>query len=127
MTDTKPIAHVIDDDLSVGKALARLLKSMDYRYEIFTSAEDFLNRASKEEASFLLLDIKLPGMSGEQLQMELKKRAINIPIIFITGHGEVEIEKKVLREGAHGYLEKPFDDQLLLDLIETAIAKEPNF
>jgi len=85
--DTKPVIHIIDDDLSVGKALARLLKSKDYHCEIFNSAEDFLNSDSKEGANCLVLDIKLPGISGCELQQELKKRAINIPIVLIPGHG----------------------------------------
>ena len=121
MTDAKPIVHVIDDDLSVGKALARLLKSMDYRYEIFTSAEDFLNRASKEDASCLLLDIKLPGISGEELHRELKKKNYAVPIIFITGHGDKDLEESVINAGAFGYLEKPFDESLLIELIESSL------
>ena len=113
------IVHIVDDDLSIGKALGRLLKSIGYEHEYFTSAEAYLKNTSKKDAHCLILDIKLPGMSGMELQQELKKRKINIPIIFITGHGDKELEESVIKSGAYGYLEKPFDEKLLLDLIKS--------
>ena len=122
MTDSKPIIYVVDDDLSIGKALARLLKSWDYSCEIFTSAEDFLQTVDVSEVECLILDIMLPGMDGLELQQELKKRECSIPIIFITGHGDKELETQVMDTGACGYLNKPFDEQLLRNMIKTALA-----
>ncbi|MCK4839414.1 MAG: response regulator [Desulfobulbaceae bacterium] len=115
---TTPIVHIVDDDLSIGKALGRLLKSIDFKYEYFASAEEYLKNTNKEKAHCLILDIKLPGMSGMELQQELKKRMINIPIVFITGHGDAELEETVMNAGAFGYLEKPFDEKVLVNLIK---------
>ena len=126
MTENIPIVHVVEDDLSVGNALVRLFKSMGYKCEIFTSAEDFLKNTSKQGADCLLLDIKLPGMSGEDLFRELKNQGSDIPTIFITGHGDEDLEENVMNAGAHGYLEKPFDDQELINLIKTAIESMNN-
>ena len=120
MLKNKPTVHIIDDDLSIGKAIGRLLKSVGIEYEYFTSAEDYLNSDSKKDANCLVLDIKLPGMSGLDLQQELKKQNNNILIIFITGHGNKELQEEVINKGAYGYLEKPFDHQLLIELIESS-------
>lgn len=116
------MVYVVDDDLSIGKALARLLKSWDYRCEVFISAEDFLQAVDVNEVECLILDIMLPGMDGLELQRELKKRGCNIPIIFITGHGDKELETQVMDAGAYGYLNKPFDEQLLIAMIKKVLA-----
>lgn len=120
MADTKTIVYIVDDDPSVGKALGRLLKSFGYTSKSFVSAETFLEGAEMKEEDCLILDIMLPGMGGLELQQELKKRKCNIPIIFITGHGDKNMEKETMTAGAHGYLNKPFDEQVLINLIETA-------
>ncbi len=122
MHDCKPVVHIIDDDLSVGKALGRLLKSMGYEYEYFSSAEAYLEKDDKKNSSCLVLDIKLPGISGLELQQEIIKKDNQISVIFITGHGDKELEKEVIKEGAYGFLEKPFDYSLLMQLIESAIS-----
>lgn len=122
MTGSEPMVYVVDDDLSIGKALARLLKSWNYSCEVFSSAEDFLQAVDVNEGGCLVLDIMLPGMDGLELQQELKKRGYSIPIIFITGHGDKEIETQVMNAGAHGYLNKPFDEQLLRKMIKTALS-----
>lgn len=114
------IVHIVDDDLSIGKALGRLLKSIGFKHEYFTSAEEYLKNTRKKDAHCLILDIKLPGMSGMELQQELKKRKSNVPIIFITGHGDKALEESVIKSGAYGYLEKPFDEKLLVNLIKSA-------
>jgi len=83
------------------------------------SAEELLQSDEISNACCMILDIRLPGMDGMELQRELKRRAFSMPIIFITGHGDKEIEQQVMSEGAHGYLEKPFDQQLLINLIKS--------
>lgn len=123
MLKNKSIVHIIDDDLSIGKALGRLFKSVDIEYEYFTSAEAYLKSDTKKDAHCLILDVKLPGMSGLDLQQELKKQNNNIAIIFITGQGDKELEEEVINKGAYGYLEKPFDHQLLIELIESSLEK----
>ena len=120
MTGSVPMVYVVDDDLSIGKALARLLKSWNYSCEVFSSAEDFLQAVDVNEVGCLILDIMLPGMDGLQLQQKLKQRESNISIIFITGHGDKELEREVMDAGAYDYLDKPFDEQLLINTIDTA-------
>ena len=123
MIENKTVVHIVDDDLSIGKALGRLLKSTGYQYDKFTSAEDFLQRADKNATGCLILDIKLPGMDGLELQQELKKQQCNIPIIFITGHGDKLLRDIVMKTGAYGYLEKPFDEKHLINLVKNAKSK----
>jgi len=113
VTENKPNIFIVDDDPSIGKALARLLRSLGYNSKTFASAETFLAGADMRENDCLILDIMLPGMDGLELQQELKKRECNIPIIFITGHGEKQLEKETMTAGAHGYLNKPFDEMVL--------------
>ncbi len=121
MSEIKPVIYIVDDEPSIGRALGRLLKSQGYRSKIFTSAEDFLKAADIAEIGSLILDIKLSGMGGLELQQELIKKGHNIPIIFITGHGDKELERKVMYTGALGYLEKPFDEKLLLNMLDIAL------
>ena len=97
-----------------------MLRSLGYNSKTFASAEAFLEGADVKYDDCLILDIMLPGMDGLELQQELKKRECNIPIVFITGHGDKELEERVMNAGAHGYLKKPFDEQLLINLIDTA-------
>lgn len=118
MKNEKPNVFIVDDEPSVGKAIGRLLKSMGYKYKCYTSAEAFLEGADMEQVDCLILDIMLPGMDGLELQQELKKRECSIPIIFITGHGEKQLEREVMNAGALGYLNKPFDEQVLINLID---------
>ena len=108
--------YVVDDDPSFGKAIGRLLKSLDYKVNLSTSAEDFL-KTDLKNVKCLLLDVFLPGMNGVELQKELKTQGYDIPIIFVTGHGNKELEEKVLNAGACGYLNKPFAEQLLIKMI----------
>jgi FixJ family two-component response regulator len=108
--------YVVDDDPSFGKAIGRLLRSLNYKVNLSTSAEDFL-KTDLKNVKCLLLDVFLPGMSGPELQKELKTQGYDIPIIFVTGHGNKELEEKVLNAGACGYLNKPFDEQLLIKMI----------
>ena len=112
--------YVVDDDPSFGKAIARLLNSLNYKVNISVSAEDFL-KTDLKNVKCLLLDVFLPGMSGPELQKELKTQGYDIPIIFVSGHGSKELEEKVLNAGACGYLNKPFDEQLLIKMIEKIV------
>ena len=127
MTDNKPVVYVVDDDLSIGKALGRLLKSWDYSFKIFTSAEAFLEGADIKGVCCLILDIMLPGMDGMELQQKLKQQECNIPIVFITGHGDEGLERKAMDAGAYGYLDKPFDDRLLKSMIDKALKSRSSY
>lgn len=127
MTDSKTIVYIVDDDLSVGKALGRLLKSWGYSYKIFTSAESFLAGADLKAVSCLVLDIMLPGMDGMELQQKMKQLECNIPIVFITGHGDEDMERKAMDAGAYGYLDKPFDDRLLKSMIDNALQSSSSY
>ncbi len=118
MTDNNFIIYLVDDDISIGRSIGRLLKSWDYSYRIFTSAESFLEGANKNDVSCLILDIMLQGMDGVELQQRLKHSKCNIPIIFITAYGDEEMEKQLMDAGAYGYLDKPFDERLLRSMID---------
>ena len=124
MTDDKSIVYIVDDDPSIGKALGRLLKSWGCHYRLYTSAEIFLKDVDLTQVECLVLDIMLPGMDGLELQQELMTRGYKIPIVFITGHGDKELRDKVMDEGAYGYLDKPFDEGLLIGMIKTIFEKK---
>jgi FixJ family two-component response regulator len=121
MKESEPIAFVVDDDDSVRKALQRLIKSVGMKVETFETAKDFLSRPQYEGPSCLVLDIRMPGLSGLDLQEELTKADLTLPIIFITGHGTIPMSVRAMKAGAIDFLEKPFEDQALLDLIQHAI------
>lgn len=124
MTHPKPIVFVIDDDSSVRKSLSRLLRSADYTVEAFPSAEEFLRREHFDGVGCILLDVKMPGLSGIDLQEELSKADYHMPIIFITGHGNIPMSVQAMKKGAVDFLTKPFDDKELLQTIEKAIEKD---
>jgi FixJ family two-component response regulator len=121
MTESDPIVFVVDDDSSVRKALQRLLQSVGMKVEIFTSARDFLARPPYAGPGCLILDIRMPGLSGLDLQEELAKTDWALPIVFITGHGTVPMSVRAMKAGAIDFLEKPFEDHALLDLIQQAL------
>ena len=114
---------VIDDDESVRRSLPMLLESMEFEVETFPSSEDFLNREPFNGTGCILLDINLGGKSGLELQEELINKQYSLPIIFITGKGGVPESVRALKKGAVDFLQKPFDDQQLLDAVEEAVAK----
>jgi FixJ family two-component response regulator len=118
-----PIVFVIDDDASVRAALSSLIRSVGLRVEVFASASDFL--ASKRPAgpSCLILDVRLPGVSGLDFQAELANANSVIPIIFITGHGDIPMSVKAMKAGAVEFLPKPFRDQDLLDAVQVALER----
>ncbi len=124
MAEPKSIVFVVDDDESVRAALKLLIESIGYDVVTFKSAEDFLDSAFRENPCCLILDIRLPGMSGFQLQEHLVKSQTRIPVIFITGHDRSRMEDEAIRLGAVAYLRKPFDSQVLLDAIGSFAGKQ---
>jgi FixJ family two-component response regulator len=120
----EPIVFVIDDDLSMRRALTKLIRSVGLEVETFGSATELLKGELPEVASCLVLDIRLPGLSGLDLQTELAKANIRIPIIFITGHGDIPMTVRAMKGGAVDFLTKPFRDQELLDAVVGAIDKD---
>jgi len=117
----EPIVFVIDDDASMREALSGLLRSVGLRVEVFGSAPEFLESKLADTISCLLLDIRLPGLSGLDFQAELTKAGIHIPIIFMTGHGDIPMTVKAMKAGAVDFLGKPFRDQDMLDAVARAI------
>lgn len=123
MSSSDAIIFVVDDDTSVRTALKRLIRSLGFTVETFDSAQAFLKREVYDGPACLILDIRMPGTSGIELQEELAEAGIQIPIIFITGHGNVQMSVKAMKAGALDFIEKPFEDQKLIDAIHTAIAR----
>ncbi len=123
MTEEKPVVYVVDDDPSVRKAVERLLRSAGHDAKTFTSAVEFLDFNHPDAPGCLLLDIKMPKVSGLDLQDRLAERGISFPIIFITGHGTVPASVKAFKAGAMDFLQKPFGDRILLDAVSRGIEK----
>jgi FixJ family two-component response regulator len=120
---TPPTVFVVDDDPSVRKGISRLLASMGFRSETFRSAEAFLARERYEGVGCIVLDVRMPGLTGMNLQDELNKADYSMPIIFITGHGNIPMSVQAMKKGAADFLTKPFDDKELLQAVEKAIEK----
>lgn len=122
MTAIKPVIYIVDDDESVRRALGRLIRSSGMETRTFASADEFLNYGYEKQNACLLIDIKMPGLSGLELQQELIKRGDKLPAIFITAFDTKEARDQAKELGAAGYLRKPVDDQALLDLIQWVMA-----
>jgi two-component system response regulator FixJ len=122
----KPTAKVmvVDDDTGVRNAMRALLKSVGLESVLFGSAREFLDAWRPEAPGCLVLDIRMPGMSGLELQQELNVRGATIPVIFMTGHGDVPMAVEAMQHGAFDFLQKPFRDQDLLDRIQKALVKD---
>ena len=123
MTDRNSVVYVIDDDISVRRSLSLLLQSSDYKVETFESAESFLKQKHFDSVGCIILDVRMSGMSGMSLQKELNKAGCDMPIIFITGHGDISMGIEAMKRGATDFLTKPFDDEQLLLAIKVAIKK----
>ncbi len=123
MSDPGPVVFVVDDDASVRKSLARLLRAEGYETETYGSAEEFLQKASQKEGGCIILDVRMPGKSGMQLQEDLSNTSSSLPIIFITGHGSLSIGVQAMKKGAIDFLSKPFDDDQLLAAVGAAVEK----
>jgi len=115
------LVAIVDDDESVQKALQDLIESDGLSTLCFGSAEQFLDSESRNEAACLIADIRMPGMSGLELQAKLKAEQCRIPVIFITSHGDAEMRILAMREGAVEFLSKPFDDSVLLGIVHAAL------
>ena len=118
----EPTVFIVDDDPAVRDSLRWLLESMRLRVATFDSAEAFLKFYTMHMVGCLILDVRMPGMSGLQLQQHLTKQQYALPIIFITGHGDIPMAVRAMQAGAKYFLEKPFEDQLLLDYVNEALA-----
>jgi len=118
------VVFVVDDDPSVRASLKFLVSTVGLRVESFDSAEAFLNRKPSDGPSCLVLDVRLHGMSGLDLQRELAARDLRIPIVFITGHGDIPMSVRAMKAGAVEFLSKPFRDQDLLDAIRAALERD---
>jgi FixJ family two-component response regulator len=121
MNLTQTMVYVIDDDPSVRTGLARLLKSVGLTVKTFASAPEFLEQASPEAPGCVLVDLRMPAMSGLELQEQLKSRRLDLPIIFLTAYATVPASVRAMKRGALDFLEKPVDDQVLLDAVSQAL------
>jgi FixJ family two-component response regulator len=123
-SESQPIVFVIDDDESIREALRSLLRSVGLRVELFGAASEFLKSKLPDAPSCLVLDVRLPGVSGLDFQTELAKANVHIPIIFITGHGDIPMTVRAMKAGAVEFLTKPFRDQELLDSVGIALERD---
>ena len=124
MIEPKPTVFVIDDDAAIRDALQSLISSMKLHVELFGSAAEFLQRERPDVPSCLVLDVRLPGISGLDFQRKLTEANHSIPVIFITGHGDIPMSVRAMKAGAVEFLTKPFRDQDLLDAIHVALERD---
>lgn len=124
MTEPEPIVFIVDDDPSVRRSTERLARSAGLKVQTFTSAREFLKNARFEGPACLVLDVRMPGLSGMDLQRELTQAGIRIPIIFITAHGDIPMSVRAMKAGAVEFLTKPFRSRGLLDAVRAAIERD---
>jgi FixJ family two-component response regulator len=120
----RPLVFVVDDDVSMREAIRNLLRSVGLAVETFGSAQQFLSGTRPDAPACLVLDVRLPGLSGLDLQRQLAAANIEIPIIFITGHGDIQMSVRAMKAGAVEFLTKPFRDQDLIDAVQQAIERD---
>jgi len=118
------VIGIVDDDESVRDSISSLLRSAGYKTESFESAEAYLNSDRASQPNCLLLDVRMPGLSGLQLQSELNHQKVSIPVIFITAHPDEQVRERALSEGAVAVLGKPFNDEVLLGAIDSAVGSK---
>jgi FixJ family two-component response regulator len=123
-TLSSPIVFIVDDDEDMRLSMQRVLKTVGLRAELFATPHDFLQRNIPDAPSCLVLDVRLPGMGGLEVQHKLIEAGINIPIIFITAHGDIPMTVKAMKSGAVEFLTKPFRHQELLDAIQQALQRD---
>ncbi len=123
-TPFEPTVFIVDDDAEVRAALQLLMQSVGLPAKTFTSAQDYLDRFDAERPGCLVLDIRMPGMSGLELQERLSQEPLHPPIVMITGHGDVPMAVRAVQAGATDFIEKPFRDQVLLDSVHRAITQD---
>ena len=119
--DAEPTVFIVDDDRSIGRMMERMMRSVGLNHRLFHSADEFLNAFTSASAGCLVLDIRMPGISGLELQKTLNDRGCKMPIIFMTGYADVTMAVDAMQNGAFGFVEKPFRPQLLLDRINDAL------
>lgn len=124
MSNAEPVVFVVDDDISVREAIKNLMRSVGLEVETFNSAQEFLAAWRSSSPSCLVLDVRLPGLSGLDLQRQLVEKDCDIPIIFITAHGDIPMSVRAIKAGAIEFLTKPFRDQDLLDAVRHAIDRD---
>jgi FixJ family two-component response regulator len=124
MTDTDAIVFVVDNDERIRQSLQNLIRSVGLRVEVFASAEEFLSSKLPDVPGCLVLDVRLPRVSGLDLQKRMAEAEMEIPIIFITGHGDIPMSVRAMKAGAVEFLTKPFRDQDLLDAIQQALERD---
>jgi len=124
MKEQDPVVFVIDDDRMIREGLQSLIRSVGLRVETFASAQEFLGAKRPDAPACLVLDVRMPGLSGLDLQLKLRDDGIPIPIIFITGHGDIPMSVRAMKEGAHEFLTKPVRGQDLLDAVQKALASD---
>jgi FixJ family two-component response regulator len=124
---SRPIVFVVDDDTAIREALASLIGSIGLRVECFASSQEFLRRRNVDSPSCLVLDVRMPGLSGFELQRELDRVQRSIPIIYITAHGDIPMAVQAMKAGAIDFLSKPFRDEDLLDAIRKALERDAAF
>ena len=122
-TANKGTVYVVDDDEAVRDSLQWLLEGNDYRVRCFESAEGFLTRFDPREIACLIVDVRMPGMNGLELQDELLRRGCTMPLVFITGHGDVPMAVDTMKKGAIDFIEKPFNEVVLRDLVDRMLQK----
>ena len=123
MTKDKQLVFIVDDDRSVRTSLSRLLHSAGYETRVFSSAAEFLQRPAYDGTGCLILDVMMPGISGIVLQKQLAKEGNRLPIVFLTGHGDLPMGVQAIKLGADNFLQKPVDESVLLDAMEKAMMR----
>lgn len=126
MTAAEAMVFVVDDDVGTRESLKNLIRSVGLRVEAFASAQDFLRSTRPDVPGCLVLDVRLPGLSGLDLQKRMAEVELAIPIVFITGHGDIPMSVRAMKAGAVEFLTKPFRDQELLDAIQQALERDRN-
>ena len=124
MTETKPIVFIVDDDLSVRRSTERLIRAAGLEVQAFTSAREFLKHPRPDRPACLVLDVRMPGLSGMDLQSELNQSGAHLPIIFITGHGDIPMSVRAMKAGAVEFLTKPFRSRALVDAVRAALERD---
>jgi len=126
MLDKKATVYVVDDDQAVRDSLSWLIESISIKVEVFSSAQEFLDNYRSENPGCLVADVRMPGISGLELQKILNEKNYTIPMILITGHGDVPMAVRALKNGAVDFIEKPFNDQVLLERVNQCLEKDQN-
>jgi FixJ family two-component response regulator len=124
MREDRAVVYVVDDDPSIRRSLDSLLRSVGLDVQLHASAQEFMLASRPDAPGCLLLDVRLPGMSGLSFQQELAKAGIALPVIFVTGHGDVSMTARAMKAGAADFLTKPFEEQALLDAVDAAIERD---